>query len=813
MPHHHKPMTKTRKNPNRSTKRKPPWKGERYRLAGKQIKAKAINGQFQMEGKLDLLAAEGGGQDSEPKLTLHANTGKPMTLAGFPHPVIVDMRGAAFDKKVTPIIADHKTTNRIGHTIQQLVLKAGQKGKLGGQEVIGPYIGAVGVRSSDMEIAKGVIKDAKAGFPFQVSIGATIRKGYVLEEGQEAEINGKVRQGPLIVAQKSVIRELTVTVLGADNDTTTIVAAKKKEIDMEFEAWVETLGLELSEQSEETITALKATHASLYPDADDKPAKGKKGKKKTKTKIVAGSDPEDDEDGDDDDAPARRKKFVRAQADDDVDSLDNINAQLADNRVRVNMINATADEFKDQMDDAEIIVKANRKELKMSFDEYTAYAIKKNLPAHEFELTCRRLARPTLASPSIHMVDKSFDAKALEISILRANGIADSKENKVTDREYGLDQWYDEKALTASWDKKYQMNNSINKLLALQCRAAGKHTSHLTDEDNLMAAACESWNTLGGKRIQAASGASALSITNILENVMHKASLAAFESVESAWRSLAGTMDAKDFRTHNMYRLDMNGHFRKVPTNGELKHVGISDTKYTVAVDTYGAMIGVDRKTQIDDDLGMVVNKARGIGLLGGQRVEELFFVTLLGNAGSFFAAGNNNLITGAGTALSISSLEQAEQKFADHVINDKPIGVSPVTLLHGTNLKVTANRLYTRENMEATTTANTPVFANNPFVGRFRPIMSGYLNNTSIKDQDGAAITGQSSTAWYLFPQPNLPQGSAIVMAFLRGRQTPFFDEAETQFNIPGGIQMRCYFDFGAAFNVKQLALKSAGA
>lgn len=791
-------MTKKRKRPFRSTSLK---------LAGRKIKAKAIKGDLQLDGKLDLLAAAGDNKDSEPKLTLFANTGKPMRLTGYEHPVIVDMKGATFDKSVTPIIADHKTSNRIGHTTEQIVLAAGQRGQLGGKEVAGPFIGAVGVRSSDMEEAKNIIKDAKSGFPFQVSIGATIRKGYELGEGEEADINGKTWTGPLIVAQKTAIRELTVTVLGADNDTTTIVAANKKENDMEFEAWVESLGLELSEQSEATVTALKATHADLYPT----PEKGKKGKKKIKAKIKAGSGPDDDDEGDDDDdAPNHRKRSFVAGA--DVDTLDDINAQLADNRTRVNMINATADEFAGQIED-EIVIKAGRKEIKMNLDEYTAYAIKKNVPAHEFELTCRRLARPTATTPAIHMVDKSFDAKALEISILRANGIRDTAENKVTERGYGLEEWYDEKALTASWDKKYQVNNSINKLLALQCRAAGKHTSHLTDEQGLMAAACDSWNSLGGRSLHASSGASALSITNILENVMHKAALAAFESVEGVWRLLAGTMDAKDFRTHNMYRLDMNGHFRKVPTNGELKHVGISDTKYTVSVDTYGAMIAVDRKTQIDDDLGMVVNKARGIGLLGGQRVEELFFVTLLGNSGSFFASGNNNLISGAGTALSISSLETAETNFANLVINDKPIGVSPVRLLVGTNQKVNATRLYTRENMEATTTANTPIFANNPYVGRFAPVVSGYLNNTSIKDQDGNAITGQSSTQWYLFPQPNLPQGSAVVMAFLRGRQSPFFDEAETQFNIPGGIQMRAYFDFGAAFNVKQLALKSAGA
>jgi hypothetical protein len=102
--------------------------------------------------------------------------------------------------------------------------------------------------------------------------------------------------------------------------------------------------------------------------------------------------------------------------------------------------------------------------------------------------------------------------------------------------------------------------------------------------------------------------------------------------------------------------------------------------------------------------------------------------------------------------------------------------------------------------------------FVDNPFAGLYRPVVSGYLNNTGITDQDGNAISGQSANHWYLFPNPNVPQGSALVIGFLNGKQTPFIDEAETQFNVPGGIQMRVYFDFGTGMHVYQLAYRSAG-
>ena len=266
------------------------------------------------------------------------------------------------------------------------------------------------------------------------------------------------------------------------------------------------------------------------------------------------------------------------------------------------------------------------------------------------------------------------------------------------------------------------------------------------------------------------------------------------------------------------YQLDFNGHYRKVATDGELKHVSLVDSKKTISAETYGAMITIDRKTRRNDDLGIITAKASGLGVLGAERVEESVFVLLLSNPSSFFAAGNNNLITGGTTNLSVTSLETARQKFRDQTVNGKPVGVSPTILLTGTTLITTAENLWTLQGgtqltLGGSNTDTGLVFLNNPHKGLYRPYNSPYLNNTAVLDQDGRAISGQTSTQWYLFAPPSSPQGSALVIGFLDGRETPFFDQEETQFNIPGGISFRSYFDWGVAMHMTQLALKSAGA
>jgi hypothetical protein len=741
-----------------------------------------------LDGSLDFQAGEG--ENAEDKFFLKANTGKPVTLGNFPHPVIVDMAGAKFDKKTTPVIADHDTSLRIGHSTEQLILKSGESKSFAGRNLVGPLIVASGVRSSDSDISKQFKAEAKKGFPFQVSIGARIRKGYLLEEGDTARVNGRDWEGPLIVAKESTIRELTITVLGADNDTSAILA---KESDMKFQEWLASLKLSLDGMEEDQKEVLMAEYKKLYPS------------KKGKTKKVEASEPEEDEDEEEEEGTKGRRKAKKAlvtagAADDDAD------IRAAERAERIQALDDLTAEFADSVKEVTL-----DDDTKIPFKKFKAHAIRSKMSAETYELHLRRSELPNLkgGGVAIHTVNRDMNAKALEVSILRFYGHKEQTENKITGAEYGLKAMgYSDKELELADKSQHRFSGSISEILAHQIAAAGRHpTAYFNDPSALMGEAVRAWGD-----IKAFSGASGLLITNVLENVMHKETLASFEAQETTWRAITGVRSLSDFRPHNSYRLDMNGHFRKVPTDGELKHIGLTDTKYTLQADTYGAMIAVDRKTRIDDDLGVVMTKARGIGMLGALRVEEAVYVLLLSNPGSFFAAGNGNLITGGGTVLSIAAFTTAQQKFRDQVVNGKPIAIAPSILLAGTNNAVLAGRLYNEARIGGLATTG-DAFDNNPFAGLYRPVISGYLNNTNITDQDGNTLSGQSTTHWYLFPNPNAPQGSALVIGFLNGRQTPFIDEAETQFNVPGGIQMRAYFDFGVAMHVTQLALRSAGA
>ena len=73
------------------------------------------------------------------------------------------------------------------------------------------------------------------------------------------------------------------------------------------------------------------------------------------------------------------------------------------------------------------------------------------------------------------------------------------------------------------------------------------------------------------------------------------------------------------------------------------------------------------------------------------------------------------------------------------------------------------------------------------------------------------APITSQflgSGTAYWLFNSA-FP---LVDVAFLNGRTTPVVETAEADFNQLG-IQMRCYFDYGAAAGELKAAVYSTGA
>jgi len=741
-------------------------------LQGRQIKAsKTIPSQMVFEGEARILAAaktEDGKPEGPAAFEMIANTGAPMDLEGFMDPVVIDMTGAKFARKRTPVLADHDTAKRIGYTT--------------GQTVEATRISAQAVAASSMGIAKGFVEDARAGFPFQVSVGATIVEGYFVEKGDKAMVNGKTHKGPVIVAAKSLIRELSVVVLGADPGTSAKIAAtikprpSREENSMKtFEEYVEALGLVASELSAAQTTTLKAAW------------KDSQASEETPTpSIQAGAKPSDED-------ALRRQKVAAEEG--RLDSIRSISAQYGD------------------LKEVEIDGK------KFTPAQVKAQAISDNWSPDQMEVHFLRAQRNVGApqAPSVHVAAqlRDADSKTVACAMIKASGkMPRSRKHQETGEDWGWEHSYDEKTLEAS-DHKHLKQISLHQVFDMMIQAAEGHSfsGNRRSQEFLQATrhAMQKIKAAGG------TGMSTLEATQIFDDVANKLLLAGYQSVNSTWQEWAGVRSVNDFKTSNMYRLVDKGSYLPVGADGQLKHGGFADQKYTIAADTYGKMVGLTRKHLIDDDMDALGGRLTALGIEAAKFLEELAYVALLTQVGTTWTAPLGNLSTGAGSDLTIAGLSAIQQLFEDQVDEDNaPLMIEPDRILVGTQDRVQAGQLFNDTDVREgrSGTATTRQFTRNPHTSAFRPIVSGYLNNTAILQRVnsvGTAIPNQDTNQYFMFGNPSLPQGATIMMAFLNGNRTPFLEQADAAFDMLG-LQWRAYHDAGTGVGDPNLSGRAAG-
>jgi len=156
-----------------------------------------------------------GDEKTVPQFSMVAYTGGPMKIAGFTHPVVVDLEGLSIDRQNIPIRLDHNPKQGVGHT-DRVVIENGQ-------------VMAEGLISRDTSWARDVIKSGKNGFPWQASIGADIIQAEFIPNGNQIQVNGRTFDGPLYVIRQSILKEISFVDNGADTNTSAQVAAQSKE--------------------------------------------------------------------------------------------------------------------------------------------------------------------------------------------------------------------------------------------------------------------------------------------------------------------------------------------------------------------------------------------------------------------------------------------------------------------------------------------------------------------------------------------------------------------------------------------------------
>ncbi len=161
---------------------------------------------------LEALAVEGEAE-AIPRFTMLAYTGEPLRVEGWRFPVVVDLEGLSIPSQRRPVRFGHSMYAGVGHT-ERIAVESGR-------------LIAEGIVSRDTAAAREVVASGKRGFPWQASIGAQVAQAEFVRAGKSVTVNRRTFEGPLYVARRTVLGEISFVDLGADGNTTATIAAKQ----------------------------------------------------------------------------------------------------------------------------------------------------------------------------------------------------------------------------------------------------------------------------------------------------------------------------------------------------------------------------------------------------------------------------------------------------------------------------------------------------------------------------------------------------------------------------------------------------------
>jgi hypothetical protein len=230
----------------------------------------------------------------------------------------------------------------------------------------------------------------------------------------------------------------------------------------------------------------------------------------------------------------------------------------------------------------------------------------------------------------------------------------------------------------------------------------------------------------------------------------------------------------RDFRTvnrHSVYGVDQV--LESIPAEkGEYKNAAMyENTPFSYAVAKYGRKVPYSWETLINDDLGAFEDTPERLGRAAG-RTEEKFvtelFVDSTGPHGSFYTAGNSNIVT-SNPVLSIAGLQTAMTVLAAQVDEqDEPIFIESMELVVPPALEITALNILNAIQLNLAAAGGTTtqeLVAVNWMKNRVRLSVNPYLPIV--------ASSSNGSTQWYLFANPNNGR-PALEAGFLRGHEEP---------------------------------------
>ncbi len=718
----------------------------------------------------------GGDSQARRRFEMVAYSGGELLLPGWKNAAVIDLSGLDTQDQRRPIILNHDKT------------PAGIVGASTSIENTGAELLVAGDVMTNLPAGRFVSNTASDGFPWQASVGSLMENGDIepVPSGASVVVNGQKFTGPIDVVRRGRLREVSFVVLGADSKTSASLAASAAQQGVgkmpTFEEWLVSLGV----VDAATLTdEQRAMYQQAYDALGAGATEGGEGTQANATAGATGASTATAAAG----AGATTQRTANASAGDQR-SLTASAAVDPSQRMR----DDTARELERQAEIRELCASAEHM-APADRDRLAADSIRTNLDVRDVRLRIMEAQAPSWATTRGTGGGGSWEntAAILEACACRGAGMSQA----------ALQRNFPARVLEASGSREWR-DASLSRIVGEFTNRNGGHIrpGRLSDEAISHAA------TISRRMIEAAGGFSPLSLPGILGSAANKLLLAGYERPVSVVPEICSEVSATDFKEFSSYRMTGKGKLESVGPDGELRTIQLAEEEYKNKVSTKGAILQMSREMMVNDDLNAFGELVLEMGTMATDALEVAVIALLMSNQGSFFHADNGNLLTGAGSVLSIAGVTDAVEAFDTlKDVNGRPIRVTPDRILVPPKLAKIGGDIFRFDTVNETTTTDKPKPNGNPYTGQFKVVKSPYLSAVFN------SVTGQtgSATKWWLMGDPS--RAPVIRVAFLQGRNRPTIESADAPFNTAGGMQWRVIFDFGVQWGDKRGAVQSNGA
>jgi len=270
---------------------------------------------------------------------------------------------------------------------------------------------------------------------------------------------------------------------------------------------------------------------------------------------------------------------------------------------------------------------------------------------------------------------------------------------------------------------------------------------------------------------------------SIFLDVANKVLLQAYRESPNTWRPWVNVVSASDFKDQYGVSLSEAPDLELVDQNGEFKHGSFSDKQESYALGTYGKIVDLTRQMIVNDDMRAFSRLPRLLGNAARRKEAEIVYSLLINNptmsdGNKLFSSNHNNLGSNVGRVTSDRLASGRGTMRRQKGPQGAHLDLQPAILLTPTSQETDAEVLL----RSATLPVSGANADYNPWANKLRPIAEPRLDD-------------DSEDAWYLIADPN--QVDTVEAAFLDGNEEPYFEEQQ-EFGRDA-VSYKVRHDFGA--------------